>query len=290
MPLFMPNGTNEFRWQLANFGTTRPAAGMGNLIVANATGNTMGSWTPIFSSSQVSNDVYGISLIFNNSAGISAAVRNMLFDIGVDNTGGTSYSVEIPYLLAGHAAPYNLNGGIFYYFPLFIPKGSSIACRAQSSVGSSNTQLAATIFGQPRRPDTIKAGTKVFSYGVDVANSRGNIVTLGTTNDGANTLLLPNTTINFPLWWWQIGYAAVDTTMTALAIHADLTAGTSPPNNKKTLIQDYLIFSTAAEQIGTIPTYVQNYSTVAANANIYIRGQCSGTADSSTNFAAYGMG
>jgi hypothetical protein len=287
--MFTPPGTNEFKWQLSNFSTTRPAAAMGNLIVAGATGNTMGTWNTIFSGSQVTNDIYGIALTFNNSAGISAAVRNSLFDIGIDHAGGTAFTVEIPYLLAGHAAPYNLTGGIFYYFPLLIPKGSSIGCRAQSSVASSNTSLAVTVFGAPTRPDTLYVGSKVFTFGVDVANSRGNVATLGTTADGANTLLRPNTVVDMPLSFWQIGYAAVDTTMSALAITVDLTAGQTPPQNKKLIINNALFLTTAAEQISNIPIF-NSFSTVLPQSNIYIRGQCSGTADTSTNFTAYGLG
>jgi hypothetical protein len=285
--LYVPAGGGDFGWQLDST-TIRPTAQMGAVVVAGSTANTMSGWQDIINGTDVIYDVYGISICFNASVSISAATRNMLFDIGVDNNDGFTYQVVIPHLLGGHASPYNIgSGGIWYYFPLFIPAGSKIAIRAQSNVGGSQTYVTMSLFGRPRRPETVRVGTKVFAFGVNTANSRGTIATLGTTSKSTYTLVGGPTTMR--LWWWQLGYACVDTTMTAAAIHADVAAGSSTTNNK-IVIQNTLITTTAAEQINNLPITSGCTSQVATGDNLYVRGFSSATPDTSPNFIVYGLG
>lgn len=287
--LYVPVGGGDFKWQIGNWGTTRPGTTLGTLITANATANAMGTaWTQLFTGAQVVNDVYGVMICFNGSVSISAATRNMLFDFGVDNTGGTNYSTLIPYLMGGHASPYNVgSGGIWYYFPLYIAKGSSIATRAQASTASSQTYVAMTLYGQPRRPDTVRVGSSVISFGESTATSRGTAITMGTTAKGAYTQM--GTAVPRPLWWWQVGYATNDTTMSAQGIHLDVAAGTTTTNNKL-LIQDTLITTTAAEQINNLPITSGCLGNVATGSLIYGRGQSSATADTTPNLIIYGLG
>ena len=122
MGLYVPYH-QDFKWQLAST-STRPAAAYGSVITPGL--NTMGSWVQLLTGAQMANDAYGILININNSS-TSATTRNILLDVGVDNAGGTSYTVKIPYLMGGHASPYNIgSGGIWYYFPLFIPKSSGV--------------------------------------------------------------------------------------------------------------------------------------------------------------------
>lgn len=282
MGLYVPSA-GDFKWWASNE-ASRPASAYGTALTPG-TAPTFGSWTQLMSGATVAQDVYGILINFNSFA-TSATTRNVLVDIGIDNAGGTNYRTVIPYLLAGHAAPYNIgSGGQWYYFPLFIPKGSSIAARAMGNVVTAGRCMI-TVFGQPKRPESVRVGSKVFSFGENTASAIGTAVTLGTTGDGAWTQVGSPTPM--PLWWWQTGYTCVDTTMTAAMIHLDCGAGDA--TNKKILIQDSPLVTTSAEQISNLPKTVGCVANVAAGQNVYVRGQSSATADSTPTMMAWGLG
>jgi hypothetical protein len=211
----------------------------------------------------------------------------MLVNIGVDNAGGASYRVVIPYLLGGHATTYTLGGnGIYYTFPLYIPAGSSIAMQAQSPTASSVVYVNATVLGQPRRPDGVRVGTKVFQFGAQTATSLGTTITPGTTAEGAWTQLGTATTQR--LWWWQVGYYPNDNTMSVQTLHVDVSAGNA--TTKKILLQDIAFTTTVAEQISNQSPTIGAVSAVASGDLIYGRAQSSATADSNTGLIAYGLG
>ena len=282
MGLYVPSA-GDFKWWVSN-GASRPAATYGTALTPG-TAPTFGSWTQLMSGATVAQDVFGIMINFN-SFSTSATTRNVLVDIGVDNAGGTSYRTVIPYLIAGHAAPYTVgSGGQWYYFPLFIKAGSSIAARAMGNVVTAGRCMI-TVFGQPKRPDSVRVGSRVFSFGEDTTNAIGTAVTLGTTGDGA--WAQAGSATPMPLWWWQAGYTCADTTMTAAMIHLDCSAGDA--TNKKILIQDSPLVTTSAEQISNLPTTVGCVANVAAGQNVYVRGQSSATADSTPTMMAWGLG
>lgn len=284
MALFVPQGA-DFQWQYSTATATRPTTTGFGVSVTPGLQPTMGNWIQIASAANVTQEVYGISICVNNGA-TSATTRNILMDVGVDNAGGTAYQVVIPFLLCGNSTPYGLgSSGIWYYFPLYIPRGSSVAVRAQGTTTTA-FNVYATLFGQPRRPDSIRCGSKVFSFGEVTATSSGTPVTLGTTAEGAWTQVGTATTM--ALWWWQVGYSCIDTTMSAAIIHADVSAGTAA--SKKILLENCIIQTTAAEQISTNQNMMNSYNNVAAGDLIYVRGQSSGTPDTSTGFIAYGLG
>lgn len=282
--LYVPFG-NDFQWSYSNITATRPTTtSMGTSITAG-TAPTMGAWTQVVSSANMAQEGYGILIGFNNGS-TSAATRNYLVDVGVDNAGGSAYVVKIPYLLAGHATTYGLgSSAIWYYFPLYIPLGSSVALRAAGNVTTAFNAVV-SVFGQPRRPDAIRCGSMVFSFGQTTATSTGTTITLGTTAEGAWTQV--GSAVTESLWWWQTGYTCIDTTMTAATIHLDLAAGNS--TTKKILYENAIIQTTAAEQISSVPVFVNSYNNVAPGDLIYIRGQHSSTADTSTSVMAWGLG
>lgn len=283
--IFSPFGA-DFQWLYSNVTATRPATAWGTLVTAGATANTMGAYATLVSAANITTDVYGIQIIFNNGF-TSGNVKNFLVDIGVDNAGGTSFITKIPFLMAGHSAPYAAFGGITYYFPLYIPSGSSIGIRAQGTVASSTFSTAVTLYGQPRRPDSVRVGSKVFSFGQTTATSSGTAITLGTAGEGAYTQV--GTAATQSLWWWQHGYSSIDITMTAATINFDIAAGSSTTVNKL-LIQNSPFVVNATEQIYNIPNYAGAYNNVAAGDLIYIRGQSSANADTTPNVMAWGLG
>lgn len=278
--LFVPG--HSWNFTLSNVSGTRPAAAWGTVITPG-TGGTKGAWAQVFTGAQVSTEIFGILIHINNNAS-SATTRNALVDIGIDPAGGTAYTVRIPDLIGGHAAPTTL-GGIYYYFPLYIPAGSSVAVRAVGTVATTfNVNL--TVYGKPRRPDAVMCGQKVTAFGATLASATGTTVTAGTTAEGAWTQL--GTATTYPIWWWQCGMTCVDTTMSANVHAMDISTGDA--TNKDIVLENALAIFTAAEQNTMLPAVVPAFDRTSTGSLVYGRVQCSGNADSALSMMAYGLG
>lgn len=285
--LQIPNGgLGNFAWRQGSHQATRPAAAFGTTVTPAQ--NTKGSYSS--SMLTAARDAYGI-LINANSNAVTTAARDTILDIGVDPAGGTAYTVLIPDLLVSAASPYNIgSGGIWYYFPVWIKSGSTVAARASvnnATVGTLSCNV--TLFGSPKDRRLIRVGTFVKAIGITSASSSGTAVTSGTTSEGSWTSL---GSIANHLWWWQLGMGCSDGTMSANIIyHGDLSLGDA--SNKRIVVQDQLWISPSnAEQFGNvlhgIPTC--EYDVPASGVTAYGRLQCSGTADAGLSLAAYGVG
>lgn len=288
MALYAPFG-QDFQWQWSNVQNTRPvvtATNYGTAVTVNVNTTTYGAWSQLASSTDVAYDVYGILININN-VGASNSIRNALYNIGVDNAGGTAYDIKIPQLIGGSASPYYLgSGGLWYYFPLYIPAGSSIAAQAKGTVAATNTGVAIWLFGLPRRPEAVRAGSWVDAYGIDNTNHRGTTITMGTTADGTLTSL---GTITRSGWWQQAAFTQADSSMTASAIHVDIAVGASTARNK-ILIENQLYVVTAAEQISSNPNFMGSYNNAAAGEILYGRAQSGAASDTLPGIACYMLG
>lgn len=289
MPLYVPHG-NDFQWEYSNVSAARPnTAGWGTSHTPSTTADTFSTYATLVSSGNITQDVYGIMLCFNNGAS-GNTIRNTLVNIGVDTAGGTSFSTRIPDLVAGSASPLAGSGmGIWYYFPLYIPAGSSIGIQAGSTTATAfNTAI--WLYGLPRRPEAIRTGSYVTAFGA----------TRGTTWRGTNITLAVSATENayaqigaattLPHWWWQVGFTYADASQSLQALTIDVAAGSSTTVNKPLLI-DQVWVTNAAEQISNVPWFQAAYNNVADGENIYARGMTSiATADTTPGVVVYGLG
>jgi hypothetical protein len=219
----------------------------------------------------------------NSNAG-STASRNTLVKIGVDTSGGTSYVDVIPDLICGGAAPYNVSGGgVWYYFPIFIPAGSRVGAVARGSVTTA-IRVGMMAMERPANPSMIRKGSFVESIGI--SGNTGTSVTSGTTSEGAWTLLGATT---LRTWWWQVGMqiATTDTSWSTNSIHVDLAVGDA--SNKDIIIMDANFTTTTNEQLVNPPLTAGVEWDVPAGTNVYVRAQCSGTADP-YEIGAYALG
>lgn len=255
--------------------------------------NTKGSWVTLFTSGEITTPICGIWINFS-SCSTSTAARDMICDIGFDPAGGTSYSVRIPDLLASCAGNHIQGtldgmGGVNYFFPLVFPSGCSIGVRGSVNNATVGTgRCWAKVYGRPRRPDLLRTGTYCTAVGIVSGSSRGTLVTPGTTGEGAWTTLGTPTKDH---WWWQLGFGVNDATMSSLGYHADLSYVDGVPTNR-VLIEDEIIITSGAEVVHK-PNACCLYEYMAISpANLAIQGrlQCSGTADSNTSMAGYGVG
>lgn len=117
---------------------------------------------------------------------VTGTDTSALCDIMYDPAGGTAWSVLIPNLICG----YRILGaatavqGASYYFPLFVPRGSSIGARWQSIVASpiagTRARVAVTVAGGFTKPP-FWYGTMVTAVGVATASSAGLDINPGST-------------------------------------------------------------------------------------------------------------
>jgi hypothetical protein len=284
MPLWVPTGT-DYQWSLDTT-TGRPAAAFGTTVTASATAHTMGSWAQLIVGSSVTEDVYGIAININSSF-TSATRADSLLDIGIDEAGGSTYTVKIPYLLAGQANTYIL-GGLYYYFPLFIKSGSSIGARIQSITGSRTARVWATLYGGPAHPAATRVGTFVQAFGITTAASNGTAITAGTTSEGSWTQIGSATTED--LWWWQFGHGYDAATMAAVAAGWSWDVGVGDATTRRLVMDNVLTITGTTEFIQSYGRAYGCRGHVKAGDIIYARGQCSGTPPTGTNCAVYGLG
>jgi hypothetical protein len=277
--LFTPSA-NEYQWFLPTH-NGRPASGMGATLIPGVS-NTKGSYSELIDGANVTNDVWWIAININ-SGNISSAARDMLIDIAIDPTAGTSYSVVIPDLLAPSPRGYGpLGSGMWYQFPLFIPAGSSIAARA--AVNNANAGLVrvqAFLYGKPRNPESTRVGNIVEAIGINAGSSSGTAVTSGTTSEGGWTALGSPTR---DCWFFQLGFGLNQGGIaSSLSYHGEIGSGNG--SNKRIIVPDVYTAVGVDESVVMLPH--MGVASVHEGDTLYGRLQCSGTLVAGTSMAAY---
>lgn len=151
--------------------TTTPGTVLGD---PGATPHTKSATTALIATG-IAQPAYGIEVgvyqTFTTGTDTSA-----LCDIMYDPAGGTSWQVLIPNLVCGYrtTSPSTMLPG--YFFPVYIPRGSSIGARWQTALASPaagvRVRVVVTLYGGPSSPG-FWYGTKVTDIGSDTANSAG---------------------------------------------------------------------------------------------------------------------
>lgn len=256
--------------------TARPAAAQGT-VVTPAVGSK-GAWAQVIAST--TDDSFGL-LICVNSSSTSAASRNIVLDIGLGASGAEL--VLVPDLIAGNANTYGA-GGVWYFFPVFVPAGSRVSARAQGTVA---TTFNVFLQLQQRLANPANYRKASFVEAVGMATlPQGTATPSGTTAKGAWALLGTTTR---RLWWWQLGVqvSSADTTHSTASYHLDVAVGDA--TNKDIIIQDAQFLTTTNESASTPPLSIGLEFPVEAGSSIYVRAQCSATPDAFF-CCAYGAG
>lgn len=273
---------SRFAFEYGNAST--PSTTAYGLSVTPGASNAEGAWTQIASAANIASDVYGFWLYVSNGH-TSAAAKNHLIDIGVDPAGGTSYTAIISNLVCGQSAPFD-DGGRAWYFPMFIKSGSSVAVRIQGSNATAGTvRVAMDFYGKPSRPESFPVGKFSETIGA-ITNSNGVSFTPGNSGVEGSWVSLGTTVKN--LWWWQLGVQIDNGTLSQLSYYIDLAYGDA--TNKHLIIENYFITLTGTAERELSLLERNCYCEVPAGSTIYVRGTCSGTADSGFNAVAVGVG
>lgn len=281
------NPINEFRYKLRSWSGT-PAGSYGTVCTRG--NNTYGTWTQLVSGATVDHDIYGVYINVNSLSGNGAA-SDSICNIGIDPAGGTSYSVLIPDLLVSAASIFYstfnaTGGGVSYYFPIFIPAGSSVAAQfSTNGVGGNNPYALVTLYGQPSRPDAINVGRWVDSLGINAGTSTGTAVTPGTSSPGSWTSLGTPARSG---WYTQLGMGINNSSCVAEGYLCDIAAGDG--SNKRILTEHNKYCTDTYEQLSNLYRDQQCYGNVSTSDVLYGRIQASATANSNLSLAAYVLG
>jgi hypothetical protein len=241
-----------------------------------------GSYVQLCSAANMAYDCYGI-LLWVTAGNTTATIRDILLDIGTDPAGGTSYSqvIGINNIFVPQASN-AIQGGRWFYFPLFIKAGISVGARGQAS-NASTFAVTARFFGRPSDPDMCMAGQ--YSETIGVSGNGGTPFTCGNTAGEGSWTSLGTTTR--ACWWWQLAAGHNVGTTTAQMYFFDLAYGDG--SNKHLIIENLPQINPGSAEASGNPLWPLGYWYVPAGATLYVRGSASGTSE--TNEAvAVGIG
>lgn len=277
---------NEFNWRASNVGATFTDAGLGTSLAAGGANHTKGSTTTLLSA--IAEDCYWIAILFTGGA-VSTASRRFLADIYVDPAGGTAWesSPRIANLAAN--SPSLVQGGVLYHFPLFIPAGSSIGAAVQAETTLATVRCSIRVFGKPSNPESLKTGSKVVTYGASTGTTVGTSFTPGASGAMGSYSASLGTT-SYDHWFWQMGMLINDTSQTAVQYLCDLAVGDA--SNKRLVIEQMQHTNAGTTEVAGSPSawgMGSPWRRTKAGDLIYVRGACTGTADSNLSAIAYAV-
>lgn len=280
---------NRFHGRITN----RPAAPTTTwgTSVANSTANTYGSYTDLLGATTTYETFYLSLFVY----GIGAATSNgdAIMSIGIDYSGGTSYTDVISHLVVSGAGT-SAMGAVSYRFPLYIPSGARVAAKLSAARGAVTSRVIVDLFGKPSRPELVRAGSYVLTFGAVTASSRGTTVTPGTSAEGSVTTIATDS-ITDDVWWWQAGVGCSDTSMAGGGLFTTLDVGVGT----STSVLDYVIVDqvhaawNTSEQtgMGIHPDHSYVFPVPGgAGLDVFARMGCTGTPDSGHSVAVYALG
>lgn len=273
----------EFQAIVSNFNSRPVDSGSHGTTVTPGTSNVKGSWVEVFDAAALTFDAYGIEININNNAQ-SAEARDTLFDIGLDASDTSTFTVFIANLIGSMASP---RIGFNYYFPVFIRAGTQIGCRASVNAATARTPAVwLKLYGLPKYPELVRAGTYVDTFGAVEASSSGTAVTPGTAAEGAWTDL-SGADLTKQYFWWQQGVGFNSNNIGTNVRFADL--GIGDATNKHVAILDQAVLTADTETMSMMPALNCCHDTAPGN-RVYGRIQNSGAGTTNISMAAYGVG
>lgn len=273
-------------WNFDNWGTN-PGTTIGTSVIPGAS-NALGSWTQLATGAAIADEVSGIYFQVHTGATASAS-KPQLLDIGIDPSGGTSYTPIISNFQIGHAPTLAQAGNREHFFPLRIPAGASVAARIRGANATAGTvRVAARFYGRFGNGLALPVGSFTETLGAVTASSLGTAVTPGNAANGSWADLGATTR---SLWWWQLGYCINNTTITAEYTYLELAYGDA---SNKTTIFKIMHGGTTSETCGlaaqTQLLWPVSYCRVAAGQNLYVRARCNNAPDTGYSVNVVGVG
>lgn len=274
---------NEFLLTLSSAGAdgTRPVSTKGTAVTPGAT-NTYGSYASM-GVINPSDDAYWIN-IAAHTVNVPAENRMAMITVGIDLAGGSSFTDFISDLLIGSPVGLQSSGLSSYGFPLRIPAGASLGIKGASlSATVTAFRVYVDLLCRPSRPELVRCGSFVQTFGVTPPTVGGVAVTPGAASEGAWSEI---GTLDKPLWFFEFGYSIDDTTMVVASIEVDI--GIGDASNKRIVIPNGQVITSANEALSKLAA--GRYGFAAPGDKVFARSQSSGAADTNNSAAVYGVG
>lgn len=245
--------------------------------------NTYGSYAQVLAAT--SDDAYWVD-VFVTGVAVSGAAKDGLITIGVDPAGGSSYTDTITDLLVSCAPTSSLPGFLIYSFPLFIKAGSTIAAKGTVNTATVGTiTVAVRLRCKPTRPELVRVGSYVRTFGSTPGSSAGTSVTPGNAGTKGTWVQMGSNTVD-NLWFYQLGLGINNATMNNNLTGWDV--GIGDGSNKATIVDDQWAVPNTAETLVTTPR--QTWWESKTGDGIWVRAAAAGTALTGWSAAVYAVG
>lgn len=283
MSIRAPNASlPEFGLVISNATSVSPGA------VVTPGNNTYGAYTQLLSGAQVTDTAYGFWVNVNSLA-VSGAPRDALAKVAIDRAGGASYldiASDLLVSCAGSLSGVGL-GGIWYWIPLLIPAGSSVALAA--SVNNATVGTCSSFVRLMCKPTSLtppRTASFMRSFGITPATSSGTAIVPNGAG-GRSAYVQVGSALTESLWYWCIGAGCNNAAMSNNATTFDLAVGSSTTVNRL-IVTEQTVIPTTAEVLGY--TSQGAYGLAAINENVYIRAGGQAVFPTGASCAAYGFG
>ncbi len=141
-----------------------------DLLTADSTAHVKGAWTQVLAATAFEGFFISVTVASNS---VSGTDTSGLLDIGYDAAGGTSYTVLVPNILAGHVLTGTGHPGRRIGVPCYIPTGSTVAARWQATVVSDTVLCSVELLGGANADNPIPNHGLIVDYGTTTASSSG---------------------------------------------------------------------------------------------------------------------
>lgn len=253
----------------------------GTLLTAHATPYEKGSWVQV--GSALPYDCYGLWAAFSKAL-LVETTRRTGCDVGIDATGGTSFTPILTNVIMGNQLEFDyVSELVNWFFPIFIPSGATLGFRLSSSLASEPSYAFWIAIGAPTHPELCAVGTHVETVGA-VSEVTGTVVTPGTTSEGAWTSLGTTTTECF-YWVVRAQLAPGDISVVTRVYYIEL--GYGDGTSIITILEEEYYTGGAGDNL--MQAITPGHCRVPVGSTIYARIQSSGSLDTNVEVMAYGV-
>jgi hypothetical protein len=256
------NGEIMMETDIAITGDASPGA----QPVTGAAASTKGAYVQNIASTAFDTFLIGV---FASNYAASATDSNLMVDIAV---GAATEEIIIPDLMMGLCSQAVSRA---YYFPLYIPAGTRIACRAAGQRVTTAVSVGVVLYGGAEPPPW-RVGRKVTTYGVTTVPNGTTVVPGASAAQGAFTEITASTTEDhFALIpGFQPG---VDTTKGLIRYVVTMGLGAA---TEEALSQPYMFGIDTAESMSGPLNPFPTFTEVPSGTRIAVRASASGALDS----------
>ena len=279
---------NQFNWQANNFSNLFPGNAAATTLTADGAAHTKGSNTAVLAG--LAEDVYEMAITVSLGS-TDTVIRRQMIDLLIDpaagaGNAGSSWSVAINNLYCNSPTLNATMHGFRFNFPLYLRAGTAIGARVQDVVGGATCRFSIQLLGKPTRPELLKVGTVVQTIGATTASTSGVTVVPGNSAWGSYSASIG--ALTRPSWFWQLGLGSADAGMTSASYWFDIAedATAKYPCARMITYNGTTSEQAAKGEFGqTMPIH-----NAAAGQNVYVRGYCNGTSDTSMSAVVYAVG